>query len=274
MFLVGLPAYSTFASLRGAIASLGLTSNLKLSFDVGDVTSYPGTGQVWLDLSGNGYDFNLGNTSAPSATDPTYNGTPGQRNSTVYWSFDGGMWFSYDSTNESWMDNLQHVNTRWSACCWVRLSTTGTYNALMGTNFDDTNSRGVSWEATTTSPNPRFLVTNGTGGPSGVELNVSSTTLTPTASIWQFHSITVDETAGNVTFGLDGNYDLKTGQHFSVGGTASFVMALAATANVVGGARQLQNGSRMAMFGVWEGVALTQANMTAIRNATKGRFGL
>lgn len=274
MYLVGLPRFIPHVSLREAIASLGLTSNLKLSFDVGDVTSYPGSGQPWLDLSGNGYDFNRGETSGSGSSDPTYVGTAGQRTSGVYWSFDGDDFFTYDSSNEAWMNRLHQNDALWTACCWVYLGTAGDYNALMGTNFDDTNARGVSWEATTVTAKPRFLVTNGTGGGSGVELNVASTTLTPSATTWQFHSISVDEAAGTVTFGLDGTYDVKSSQFFSVGGSATYTMAIAATAGVSAGSRMLQNGGRMVAFGMWEGGTISQANLTAIRNATKGRFGL
>lgn len=274
MYLVGLPRFRTHASLRGAIAGLGLTSNLKLSLDVGDVTSYPGSGQPWLDLSGNGYDFNRGTNSSSTASDPTYNGTAGQRSSSEYWSFDGGDFFSYDSANESWMDNLQHNDTQWSACCWAYLSVVNDYNGLMGTSLDDTNAKGVSWKASNASSRTSFVVLNGTGGGSGVSISVETTSVLPTAGVWQFYSLSVDEVAGTVTFGLDGAYEVKTSQFFSVSGAAGYGMAIGNVGNSAADtARAFKSGSRMAMFGMWEGVALTQANMTAIRNATKGRFG-
>ena len=40
-----------------------VTDNLILHLDAGNSDSYPGSGQTWYDLSGNGYDHTLGNTS-------------------------------------------------------------------------------------------------------------------------------------------------------------------------------------------------------------------
>ncbi|MEX2127605.1 MAG: hypothetical protein WD871_05120 [Xanthobacteraceae bacterium] len=36
----------------------------------------------------------------------------------------------------------------------------------------------------------------------------------------------------------------------------------------------LTNGSRLAMLAVWEGAALSAADLESIRNATRGRLGL
>jgi hypothetical protein len=51
------------------ICRLGLVTNCKLVLDAGEASSYT-SGQSWLDLSGNGYDFFLGSTSGAAANDP------------------------------------------------------------------------------------------------------------------------------------------------------------------------------------------------------------
>jgi hypothetical protein len=46
-------------------------SDLKLHLDAGDVDSYPGSGTVWYDLSGNDYNFTI-NASAYNSSGPKY----------------------------------------------------------------------------------------------------------------------------------------------------------------------------------------------------------
>ena len=51
-----------------SITNVGIVSSgLVLHLDAGNAASYPGTGTVWTDLSGNGYNFNV-NSSAYSTT--------------------------------------------------------------------------------------------------------------------------------------------------------------------------------------------------------------
>src|SRR5688572_18803052 len=91
-------------SLFQAITQAGLTSNLQLCVDSGDALSYPGSGQKFLDRSGNGYDFFLGVDGTVESTDPTFTGEVGTGK--AYWALDGTAFFTYDTTNETWMQNI------------------------------------------------------------------------------------------------------------------------------------------------------------------------
>jgi len=95
------PAWNLEEIIRG----LSLDTNLKLCLDAGEGDSYT-SGQSWLDLAGSGYDFFLGQDGSSDSTDPTFNGVANTMTSSEYWSFDGGDYFTYDTTNETWMENL------------------------------------------------------------------------------------------------------------------------------------------------------------------------
>ena len=82
------------------LTSNSLTTNLKLCLDAGDINSYSGSGQKWLDRSGLGHDFFLGVDGSANTDDPTFNGSPGNASSNEYFSVDGGDFFRYDSTGE------------------------------------------------------------------------------------------------------------------------------------------------------------------------------
>ena len=50
-----------------------ITAGLQLHLDAGDAGSYPGSGQVWSDLTANDFDFHIGETSSSERSDPTFN---------------------------------------------------------------------------------------------------------------------------------------------------------------------------------------------------------
>ena len=95
------------------IRRCGLTTGLKLCLDKGDANSYA-SGQSWLDVSGNGYDFFLGATGGAEASDPTSNGTAGGRSPEEYWSFDGVQFFRLASANPTWVNNFHKDNAKFT----------------------------------------------------------------------------------------------------------------------------------------------------------------
>ena len=90
-------------TLLEIITEASLTTNLKLCLDAGDMASWPGSGTKWLDRSSGGYDFFLGTNGSTAA--PTFNGTPGDKTASEYWT-GNGCYFNYDSTNEAWMQAM------------------------------------------------------------------------------------------------------------------------------------------------------------------------
>ena len=70
-----------------------ITAGLQLHLDAGDAGSYPGSGQVWSDLTANDFDFHIGETSSSERSDPTFNGSAGAKSINEYFACDGRDWF-------------------------------------------------------------------------------------------------------------------------------------------------------------------------------------
>lgn len=261
-----------FPTLNAILTTLTLTSNLKVVVDAGDAASYPGSGQTLTNVNAAGPDFNLGDTSSGESSDPTFNGSAGGSSQNEYFSFDGGDYVTRITSTPAYVQTFHKTNALFSSCGWFYLGTTAAYNTAWGDNGDLVANIGASWHLTETTAHPSLVVCDGTGSPT---LNAVST-LSPSAGAWQFHSMTMDEAAGNLTFGLNGSYNAQTGKTYPTfsSSNAGFPLQLGAHGQGSGSSRNLQNGSRWAMTGIWQGVALSQANMTAIYNATRTRFGV
>lgn len=75
------------------IVAESATANLEFCVDAAEIDSYAGSGQTWLDLSGNGNNFYRGSNSSAESYDPTFNGTAGELTANEYFSSDGGDLF-------------------------------------------------------------------------------------------------------------------------------------------------------------------------------------
>ena len=113
----GATVTSSEANFYEDIVTAGLTSGLRVVLDAGSADA--GSGQSWLDVSGNGVDFFRGADGNSSTDDPAYNGTLGNLSSSEYYSYDGGDFFTYDSTNESWMQDMHKDNAEFSIAMWL-----------------------------------------------------------------------------------------------------------------------------------------------------------
>ena len=101
------------------IVDASLTSGLQLCLDAGSASSYDGSSQKWLDLSGNGQDFFRGADGSATTDDPTFNGSAGGLSSSEYFSLDGGDFFRYDAANTAAMNGVHHNNAFSAAACFV-----------------------------------------------------------------------------------------------------------------------------------------------------------
>lgn len=247
------------------IQNAGLSSSLVLCLDAGDEKSYPGSGQSFLDTSGNGSDFFLGADSSATATDPTFNGLRGRRSSAEYFSFDGGDYFDRGTT-DAWVNALHKNNAALTFLTWIYFGGFGSLQAICGTSAQAT-VIGASLYVSTT-PDLNFVVSSGDGS-----FELSASGLTPTSGAWQMVGVSVNEATG-----------AGGGLFFRNGTTASFNSTYAAPSAsnaaftfkigaVQGGIVPLVNGSRMACFAAFD-TALNEAQMDAIYDASKGRFGL
>lgn len=256
-------------SLQQTLEALRLTTGLQLCLDAGDAASYDPAVQTtnWLDTSGNGYDFFRGVDGSATATDPTFNGNAGGKSSAEYWSFDGGDNFRYDTTNEAWMDALHKDSAAFTLAAWVYPGSAAS-QSLFGTSGSSASSIGIAWFANASNGNGNLTIANGTGTfARSLTQNVGVV-----ASAWQFLAVSVDEGASvgfhfrNGTKGADASVSYTTPSASAATRTAE----IAATGNGTG---PMTNTSRMAMLSGWSR-ALSAAELTAIFNATRGRFAV
>jgi hypothetical protein len=147
------------------IRRLNLDSGLKLCLDAGDANSYS-SGQKWLDVSGNSYDFFLGDDATSESDDPTFNGSAGGLSTSEYFSFDGadganGDHFTYDSVSESWIDNLHKDNVKLTIITWIYLASTAN-QAFCGNTQGLATTVGIEFGINVTNQ-MRYRVSNGSG---------------------------------------------------------------------------------------------------------------
>jgi hypothetical protein len=253
----------------GAINALSLTSGLKLCLDAGDASSYS-SGQSWLDLSGSGYDFNRGTTSAAQASDPTFNGSAGGLSSAEYWDFDGGDFFTYDSANETWMQNIHKDSAKFTLVAWGRWPL-GVSQIVFGDSAGGVSNTGFHF-AVRVAGGLLFSACNGSGV---AALSMISTALV-TTNAWSFIAVSLDEASVNSGI-MQINAVQETGKAAAytspASGSASYPVQLGAAGDNGVGTPPFTNGSREAVACAWEGVALTAAQLMDLFNATRGRLG-
>ena len=262
-------------SLYGAITANGLTGNLQLCLDAGDVSSYTGSGQSWLDRSGNGYDFYRGAGSGSEASDPTFNGTAGALTSSEYFSVDGGDWFTYDSANETWMQNLHKDNAAYTILAILYPGAVNSYQDICGTGAS---SAETGFDLAINGSAKFYLEVDRSSAGSPAITKTSDSSLS--ATTWQFLAVSLNEATG-----LGGGFLWRNGAYLQVGGADTFnsTYTSPSTGSAAGtfqiGARggtqatPLLNGSRIAGFAAWS-TALTKAQLDSIYSQLASRFGL
>lgn len=252
------PAIVPATSLYDILSTAGFTTNLKLCLDAATISSYAG-GQSWLDLSGGGYDFFRGADGTSDAAEPTFNGAINGGSSSEYWSFDGGDYFTYDTTNETWMENLHKNNAIFSWIIVAYIGAGSTAQAMIG------NASGV-------------------GGGIGIGIYVSSAdaykfrALSASAQSDLTHGTTVTTGAWHFFGGAVNEATGANGSRLVLDGTATQYTSTYTTPSASnasntlkigrgGNGSNLTNNSRIAMLAMWEGTALSSVNLASIRTA-------
>lgn len=256
--------------MRTVLRKLGLTTNLKLCLDAGHETSLPAASTKWLDLSGNGYDFFLGTTIGADATDPTINGTAGKRSSGEYLSSDGGDLLTYDTTNETWMQNIHKDSAIFTIAAWWWVPSFASTNRLAGTRAGSNSNIGFAFSTSITTGTLALVVSNGSGT-AALDLN---SVATPNTGAWNFVAVSLNEATGanGAILQINGAQELFTSTYASPSASsATYTMQIGAAGNSAG---PLANTSRLASFMAWEGVALDAAQLRALYQATRSKFGV
>jgi hypothetical protein len=265
---VSVPAVISRAQFVRTINNLNLQSNLRLCLDAGDVASAVSSSATkWLDTSGNGYDFFRGTTVSSEASDPTLNGTPGGL-SNEYYSGDGADLFTYDTTNETWMDDLAKSGTTVSLAGWFYLpADSSTY---MISTQKTGSPQGLLWGYSGTANTHQLLLRSSIN--TDIAVATSGANISTTTPRWVYMHFSGTHGAGNAfTLCIDGVITTGTYPADTYGTGTPGPMRLMIS-NSAGASAP--NGTRMALLAAWTGVAHTSTQMQATYNATKGRFGL
>lgn len=250
------------SDLLTTLRRLGLSTGLKVCLDAGDAASYT-SGQSWLDRSGNGQDFFLGADGSATATDPTFAGSAGRLSASEYWSVDGGDYFTYDSANESWMNDMHKAAAKFSFAAAIYGPPVN--SAIFGTNGGLTVNTGCHLYSAGTG-NYVFNAVN-----AGVLAYNWDTGLVATAG-WQVVAISIDDAASSGVATLNGGGSTKSGAYSSpAAGASTYTLQVAARGN---GSLPLGSGGRIGWAAFWSGYALSGREMRALFDATRARFGI
>lgn len=253
-------------TLYNVLSDLGLTSGLQICLDAGDRASWNG-GQQWLDTSGNGQHFFQGATIASAATDPTFNGTPGGLSLNEYFSFDGGDFFRYHTSNPTWVNNLHRDNAIYTFLFWQYSPDVAASVSLVGSNggVAGVNS-GVHLAVNAPETILLGVATSGTS-----ELNIETTGTVP-INTWCMVSASVNEATGanGVHIGINASFEAFTSTYASPAAVnATYTLEIGARGN---SNLPADSGSRIGMAAIWSGVKLTTAELEAIYQATRHRY--
>lgn len=265
MFLISPYSFQSTINTKliDEITDLGLTSGLELCLDAGDLNSYA-SGQTWEDVSGNGYDFLRGTTSSSQSNDPTFNGTPGDQSSSEYWSFDGGDYFTLGQANPTWVNNVHKNNATVTFASWIYLGSTGD-----GT-FCGTYSGGVGTPSFTWYPSSANKLGFSAGNGTDLVIDVR-TVATIGSSAWAFVAVSIDEAGNSAILQINATQENFAGAYASPSSSnAGATIKIGADGDTT---FPLDSGSRMGGFMAWS-TALSAVQLTAVYDATRGKFGL
>jgi hypothetical protein len=201
------------------IQAIGADANLDFCLDAASIDSYIGSGQSWLDLSGNGNNFYRGATVNAEASDPTFNGIAGDLSSAEYFGLDGGDHFNETAAHtfaETW-----HKNNGAFTIAGIAQKPTGSTFSPIFSNNNGFNTNGTYTSLTTSgSSNLTLQLFIISGGFSALNLTQSMGDL---AGSVVFFAISIDESVGanGLTFQANATRFKATSTYASTGTNAS-----------------------------------------------------
>ncbi|WP_414832180.1 hypothetical protein [Afifella sp. YEN Y35] len=241
----------------GDLQGLGLDTGLVRCVDAGAAKSYPGTGQTWADLSPAGNDLYLGSSSGADAADQAFTGTAGEVGPDTYFSSDGGDYFVEAAAV---MTDWHKDNALWSAVCLVYYVGGTTYL------FGNRSNAGPGTRALILSDKVYAQVYNA----SGLALN-HSTTATLTTDAWHAIGLSLDEAGDALRISIDTTQETFTGA-YTTPSTGTPQYALGRVGDNGSGATPAPSGTRFGRLAMWDGVALSAADLSAIYAQQKELF--
>jgi hypothetical protein len=241
-------------TLFNIISFLNLDSGLNLCLDAGDEGSYPGSGQTWVDTSGEGNDFILGSTASTDSSDPTFNGSAGGLSAAEYWTFDGSNDLFQEASGSMNLGNWQADGAKYT----LLFVFYGPSNTLTRGLFDDGDGLRISEtsaELMQVSNEDVFAV--------------KSTVSAAVIGDWNLFAISCDENGGATGSFLYLNGEVELEFNAQIIGTpgaddpGSYIIG-DTTAHSPFSAT-----GRLAMVATWNGVNLSAADLDEIYEAIK-----
>lgn len=260
------------ANWYGNLHQLGLAnSSLKLCVDAGDIVSYPGYGDLWLDLSGRDQHLVKGDNGATPGTPgadttdyATFVGTPGRQTAGEYFQTDGGdHWTISSAVDTTWGNNLHKNNAKFTFASWFNMANNTvdaqTYFATFARGNNTT--RGAALYSI--GSNLTYEVDNGT---------VFSFTLGSVIPIgWFFMAVSVDE-AAQVSI-IRGNNQTTTSAAAYSSPSASSASGLLTFWKNTNENFALRSPGGMANMAFWEGYALSATELANLYTLTRPTYG-
>lgn len=199
-------------SLQTTISSLGLTTSLQLVLDAGDLASYDGTSQTWVDVNA-GNNFIRGSTTGGQTSDPTFNGTAGRQSASEYFSFDGGDYFQ-EGSDLAFANSWNKDNAAFTFVQAIYYAH-GSSAEPVFYNAENSGDIGVALQIIASDDAPFVNVFSGGGG-TALSLNASSA-LALTTSAWNFYAVAVNEATGanGATIKVNGSLEQFTSTYTS-----------------------------------------------------------
>lgn len=264
-------------SLLTVLTDLSLLTNLKVLLDVGDAASFT-SGQSWLDRSGAGIDFFRGPDASPSSEDPGFVGIVGGLSESEFWSFNNIRFFRYDTTNETWMNNLHKNNAKFTLICMHWRPGGSNTQGIAGTHDAIETDVGFGWDISGTSGFQRVTINK---GETGAALSQITSVTSFTGNRWDMAALVIDEAAGagGSFFYRNGDFDQVSGPSDTFDGTYTSPSDGSATHTMeimaMGNKKNIWKfPGRAAWFAAWEGVVLSKTNLDDIWTNVRGRFGI
>lgn len=251
---------------------------MRLCLDAGDINSVPSsTNQKWLDLSGGGYDFFRGTSGSSEGTDPTFSGTPGAL-STEHYSFDGGDYFTYDTTTENWMQSMGKSGTLITLVAVARIASNTKPFRFFSTLGDTFAEKGWDFGFSSSANKVIYTVTTAGGEFAWVTQGSSSNfpNLSSQLPLLAFFgmSIEVGNTSPSYTSSIVINGTTFTGNNVPLAAT-TINATNPARLGAAGDLNDISpNGSRLYALALWEGIKYSSNDLQKLYNEIRDRYGI
>lgn len=175
------------ALLYDVVDRLGYLAHCRFLLDAADKRCTSTSGQ-WVNLGSETQTIYKGTSTGGDAAEPTFNGTSDGKSANEYFSFDGGDYFRFSSTN-TWMQTWHKANAQYS----IVFLFYGTGSATLATFLSTKNTAitangiGVSMYTGLSGENIIIFTSNGSG-----VVNTTASTATCTANSWNFIGVSMN----------------------------------------------------------------------------------